>query len=103
MYIYSIILIDCIGGTFLQEYAVVIVIVSLLLLSLLIFAPKHVMKWTWKAASKLTIGACCLFLLNVGLNRYGINLPINIITTSISGFLGIPGVAAVAVIQLYIL
>lgn len=86
-----------------HEYAIVIVIASLLLLSLLIFIPKKLMKWTWKIAAKLTIGACCLFVLNVVLNRYGINMPINLITTSISGFLGIPGIAAVAVIQIYIL
>lgn len=37
------------------------------------------------------------------MNRYGVDVPINLLTTSISGFLGIPGVAALAVIKLYIL
>lgn len=86
-----------------NEYAWIAVIGGFILLVLLVLAPKSLMKWTGQTVVKLTIGACLLFLLNVTMNRYGVDVPINLLTTSISGFLGLPGVAALAVIKLYIL
>ncbi|MFK4996575.1 pro-sigmaK processing inhibitor BofA family protein [Bacillus sp. N9] len=47
---------------------------------------------------------CIVFVfLNAVGNQFGVYVPINFATSTISGFLGLPGVAALTIIQLYIL
>jgi len=65
--------------------------------------PGKALKWIGQACMKLVIGALFLFFLNAIGNQFGIFVPINFATSAISGFLGIPGVAALAMIQLWIL
>lgn len=60
------------------------------------------LKWVGQGIVKILIGAMLLFFLNAFGNNFGIHVPINLITASISGFLGIPGVIALAVLQIYI-
>lgn len=52
---------------------------------------------------KVLIGAFLLFFLNIIGNNFGIHIPINLITAAISGFLGIPGLAALTVVQVFII
>lgn len=52
---------------------------------------------------KLLIGAFMLFILNLIGTHFDIHVPINIVTTAVSGFLGIPGVAALVVIDQWII
>jgi inhibitor of the pro-sigma K processing machinery len=52
---------------------------------------------------KVMIGALFLFFLNAFGSQYGIHVPINLATSSISGILGIPGVVGLTVIQMWIL
>ncbi|MBM7650505.1 inhibitor of the pro-sigma K processing machinery [Bacillus ectoiniformans] len=54
-------------------------------------------------AVKLVIGAFFLFLLNSFSGKYGLHVPINFITSSIAGVLGLAGVAALAIIQIWML
>ncbi|WP_409303597.1 pro-sigmaK processing inhibitor BofA family protein [Peribacillus sp. SCS-155] len=51
---------------------------------------------------KLVIGAVFLFFLNELGNKAGIHVPINIMTAAVSGFLGIPGVVALAAIDYWV-
>ncbi|PWA12098.1 pro-sigmaK processing inhibitor BofA [Pueribacillus theae] len=48
---------------------------------------------------KIMIGALFLFFLNVVGVQLNIHIPINIATAAVSGFLGIPGVAALIAID----
>lgn len=52
---------------------------------------------------KIFIGAFLLFFLNAFGSNFCIHVPINLITAAISGFLGIPGLAALTVIQIWII
>jgi len=79
--------------------ALCVLIVFLLIAGL----PGKALKWIGQACMKLVIGALFLFFLNAIGNQFGIFVPINFATSAISGFLGIPGVAALAMIQLWIL
>ncbi|MEI5909686.1 pro-sigmaK processing inhibitor BofA family protein [Bacillus spongiae] len=54
-------------------------------------------------AIKVMIGALFLFFLNAFGGQLGIHVPINVVTSSISGFLGIPGVVGLTIIQTYII
>ncbi|WP_269758133.1 pro-sigmaK processing inhibitor BofA family protein [Thalassobacillus sp. C254] len=49
------------------------------------------------------IGALALFFLNVFGSAVGYHIPLNLFTVSISGLLGIPGVALLVVVDLLIL
>ncbi|NHM33938.1 pro-sigmaK processing inhibitor BofA family protein [Neobacillus terrae] len=84
-----------------------IVIISILggLIVLLLFsgAPFKPLRFIGQFAVKLLIGALFLFFLNAAGNRYGIHVPINFATSAVSGFLGIPGLAALVAIQTWIL
>lgn len=70
---------------------------------LLVSMPGKALKWTGQAIMKVMIGAIFLFFLNAVGNQFGIFVPINLITSVVSGFLGLPGVAALTVIQLWII
>ncbi|MCR2823350.1 pro-sigmaK processing inhibitor BofA family protein [Lederbergia panacisoli] len=79
--------------------AICVLIIFLLMAGL----PGKALKWIGQACMKLVIGALFLFFLNAVGNQFGIFVPINFATSAISGFLGIPGVAALAMIQLWII
>ncbi|WP_027725936.1 pro-sigmaK processing inhibitor BofA family protein [Tuberibacillus calidus] len=78
-------------------FAVVIV------LFLVIGAPLKPIRFIGQAFVKLAIGALMLFLLNAVGASFDLKIPINAITTIISGFLGIPGVAALIIIKYVIM
>ncbi|MED3562815.1 pro-sigmaK processing inhibitor BofA family protein [Bacillus xiapuensis] len=84
-----------------------IIVISILggLIVLLLFsgAPFKPARFIGQAAIKLVIGALFLFFLNVAGNRFGIHVPINFATSAVSGFLGIPGMAALVAIQKWVL
>ncbi|MBO8178785.1 pro-sigmaK processing inhibitor BofA family protein [Aeribacillus pallidus] len=83
---------------------IIISIISLVIVLLLTAssAGKYV-KFVGQACIKVLIGALFLFFLNAFGSYIGLHVPINLLTSSISGFLGIPGVLALACIQLWIL
>jgi inhibitor of the pro-sigma K processing machinery len=84
-----------------------IIIISILggLILILLFsgAPFKPAKFIGQAVVKLLIGALLLFFLNTAGNSFGIHVPINFATSAVSGFLGIPGLVALAAIQKYII
>ncbi|MGG1401165.1 pro-sigmaK processing inhibitor BofA family protein [Bacillus salipaludis] len=84
-----------------------IIIISILggLIVILLFsgAPFKPVRFIGQAAIKLVIGALFLFFLNVAGNRFGIHVPINFATSTVSGFLGIPGMVALVAIQKWII
>jgi inhibitor of the pro-sigma K processing machinery len=84
-----------------------IVIISILggLILILLFsgAPFKPVRFIGQAVVKVLIGALLLFFLNTAGNSFGIHVPINFATSAVSGFLGIPGLVALAAIQKFII
>jgi inhibitor of the pro-sigma K processing machinery len=74
-----------------------------ILLLLFIGAPVKPVRWIGQGIVKLLIGALFLFFLNTLGTQFDIHVPINLITSAISGFLGIPGLFALVAIDMWVL
>ena len=59
-------------------------------------------RWGWKIFVNSACGFLCLFLLNSVAGFTGLYFPINYVTVAIAGFLGLPGIGVLALMQ-YIL
>lgn len=86
-----------------EPIMVISVLGGLILLLLFSGAPFKPLRMVGQAAVKLLIGALLLFFLNAAGSRYGIHVPINVATSAVSGFLGIPGLVALAAIQKWVI
>ena len=75
------------------------VLVSALLIFGLLRLITLPIRWGWKIFVNSACGFLCLFLLNSVSGFTGLYFPINYITTAIAGFLGLPGIAVLALIQ----
>ena len=82
-----------------MENIVTLLIPGLLLILLLrlILGP---MKLIFKLLAHSGCGFLCLWLLNTVSGFTGIALPVNAITVLIAGFLGIPGIGLIALLEL---
>ena len=58
------------------------------------------MKLVWKLAIHSGCGFVCLWLLNTVSGFTGVYLPINAVTVLAAGFLGIPGIALLALLEI---
>ncbi|ANB59963.1 pro-sigmaK processing inhibitor BofA family protein [Anoxybacteroides amylolyticum] len=81
---------------------VILLFLCAIVILLLIGTPLKPVRFIGYGAIKLIIGALLLFTLNA-IGSSFIHIPINLFTSSVSGFLGIPGVLALVIIQKYIL
>lgn len=72
---------------------------GLILVLLLVGAPMKPIKWVGQVFVRILVGALLLFLVNTFGASFNLHIPINFITTSISGILGIPGLAALIIIK----
>lgn len=77
--------------------------VALVCLILIFLFNIKSLKWLPTIITKLTIGALLLFFLNLISGYFGLHIPINIFTSSVVGFCGIPGVIALGSLFIYIL
>ncbi|WP_121610391.1 pro-sigmaK processing inhibitor BofA family protein [Mesobacillus foraminis] len=75
---------------------------GLILLILFMGAPLKPVRFIGQGIIKILIGALFLFFLNAFGTQFGINVPINIVTASVSGLLGIPGLCALVAIETWI-
>lgn len=64
----------------------------------LLFAP---MKWFFKLAVNALGGFASLWLINAAAGFTGLIIPINTVTVMISGVLGVPGIALLALLELF--
>jgi len=87
----------------LTELWIIGIICSVIVLLLIFGTPIKPFQLIGQGIIKILIGALLLFFLNAFGSNFGIHVPINFITATISGFLGIPGVAALTAIQLWVL
>lgn len=83
-------------------WVVGIILVTIFLL-LVFGSTLKPLKLVGQGIIKILIGAFLLFFLNALGSNFGIHIPINLITAAISGFLGIPGLAALTVVQVWII
>ncbi|RHW30921.1 pro-sigmaK processing inhibitor BofA [Neobacillus notoginsengisoli] len=82
---------------------VISIIGGLIIILLVAGAPMKTGRMLGQAVIKLIIGAVLLFFLNTIGNQYGVHIPINLFTTTVSGFLGIPGLAALVAVDMFII
>lgn len=86
-----------------NSIVIIAIISGLILLLLVAGSPGKPLRFIGQILIRFAIGALFLFFLNQFGGQFGIHVPINIITTSVSGLLGIPGVVGLTVIQTWIL
>ncbi len=75
------------------------ILIPMLLLGLLLRLLVMPIRWFWKIFVNSACGFVCLWLLNSISGFTGIYFPINNITAVIAGFLGIPGIGLLAILQ----
>ncbi|KAA0543140.1 pro-sigmaK processing inhibitor BofA [Bacillus sp. BGMRC 2118] len=76
---------------------------GIIVVLLLVGAPMKPIRFVGQGLIKIMIGALLLFFLNAFGTSFDLHVPINLVTSSVSGFLGLPGLLALVVIQKYIL
>lgn len=74
----------------------IIVLMTVFLIRMLL-AP---MKLIFKLAIHSVCGFLCLWLLNTVSGFTGIYLPVNAVTVAIAGFLGIPGITLIVLLEM---
>jgi inhibitor of the pro-sigma K processing machinery len=85
-----------------EPIIVISIIGALILLLLFIGTPIKPIRFVGQGIMKILIGALLLFFLNAIGNQYGLHVPINLVTSAVSGLLGIPGLFALVAIQMWI-
>lgn len=75
------------------------IVVPMLLLALLLRLLVLPIRWFWKVFVNSACGFLCLWLLNSISGFTGLYFPINSITAIIAGFLGLPGIGLLAILQ----
>ncbi|MDA7028593.1 pro-sigmaK processing inhibitor BofA family protein [Bacillus sp. CLL-7-23] len=78
----------------------ILVLVALLFFSGSSFKP---LKWLGSIAVRIIVGTIFLFCVNLFGESLSVHVPINLVTTGVSGLLGIPGVVALVVIKQFII
>ena len=77
---------------------------SILIPALMLFALARVImlpiRWFWKLSVNSACGFLCLWLLNSVSAFTNLTFPINAVTVVVAGFLGLPGIAVLALAQL---
>ncbi|WP_017729632.1 pro-sigmaK processing inhibitor BofA family protein [Halalkalibacterium ligniniphilum] len=76
---------------------------GLVLMLLIVGAPLKPLRFIGQAAMKVLIGVLLLFFLNTFGSLIGLHIPINGVTATVSGFLGIPGLVLLVAVQQFIL
>lgn len=77
------------------------IVVAVIMLFLLFGAALKPFRFVGRLVVKLIIGGLLLFFLNIFGTSFGLHVPINAITTVVAGILGIPGIAALVLIKVF--
>lgn len=84
-----------------MEEIMTLVIPAVLLAFLLRFMMLPI-RWFWKLFLNSACGFLCLWLLNSIAGFTGVYFPINAVTACVAGFLGLPGIGLLALVQLFL-
>ncbi|WP_170005877.1 pro-sigmaK processing inhibitor BofA family protein [Bacillus fonticola] len=82
---------------------VVSIIVGVIVLLLFWGVSFRPLRFIGLGVMKICIGALFLFLVNTVGGQFDLHVPINLVTATVSGILGIPGVAALIAIDMWVL
>jgi inhibitor of the pro-sigma K processing machinery len=85
-----------------EPKVVILLLLSMIAVLLLVGARLKALRFIGYGAIKLVIGALALFVINAIGGNFSIHIPINLVTSFICGFLGVPGAAALIIIDKYI-
>ena len=83
-----------------EKFATLIIPAFLVMALLRIIALP--IRWFWKISINSACGFLCLWLLNSVTAFTGIYFPVNAVTVAIAGFLGLPGIGALALVQFFL-
>ena len=59
-------------------------------------------RWFWKLTINSVCGFLCLWLLNSVATFTNLYFPVNWVTVVVAGFLGLPGIGVLALVQLFL-
>jgi inhibitor of the pro-sigma K processing machinery len=85
-----------------EPKVVIMLLLAFIVILLFVGTPLKPVRFIGYGTIKLVTGALFLFVLNAIGSSFNLHIPINVLTSSVSGFLGIPGIAALIVIEKYI-
>ena len=74
-------------------------VIPLILLGLLLRFMLLPIRWFWKLFLNSACGFLCLWLMNSIAAFTGVYFPINVVTALVAGFLGLPGIGVLALVQ----
>ena len=83
-----------------EKFATLIVPALLVLVLLRIIAMP--IRWFWKLSINSACGFLCLWLLNSISAFTNLYFPVNAVSVVIAGFLGLPGIGALALVQFFL-
>jgi inhibitor of the pro-sigma K processing machinery len=86
-----------------EPTVIISILGGIIVILLLVGAPIRPIRWIGHGLIKIMIGALLLFFLNAFGTMINLHVPINLVTSSVSGFLGIPGLLVLLVIQQFII
>ncbi|MCZ0702187.1 inhibitor of the pro-sigma K processing machinery [Natronobacillus azotifigens] len=81
---------------------IVSIIIAMITILLIVGAPIKPIQALMQGAMKLAIGALFLFFFNIVAASVGMHLPINVVTATIAGFLGIPGMISLTALHIFV-
>ncbi|MCP9226504.1 MULTISPECIES: pro-sigmaK processing inhibitor BofA family protein [Bacillus] len=82
---------------------IIVGILSLVFIFLVFGVSAKPIRFIGKALFHVTLGIALLFIVNVAGTYFDFHIPINMGTAAVSSLLGVPGVAALVIIKLYIM
>ncbi|WP_017756824.1 pro-sigmaK processing inhibitor BofA family protein [Calidifontibacillus oryziterrae] len=86
-----------------EPFTIIIIVGGLIGLLLILGAPIKPLRIIGNGVVRIMIGALALFVINSIGTIISFHIPINFITASVSGLLGIPGVIALIAIEQFVL
>ena len=75
-------------------------LVPALMLCILLRLIALPIRWFWKLSINSACGFLCLWLLNSVATFTNLYFPVNAVTVVVAGFLGLPGIGVLALVQL---
>ena len=78
------------------------ILIPTLILCALVRLMALPIRWFWKVSINSACGFLCLWLLNSVATFTGLYFPVNAVTVIIAGFLGLPGIGVLALVQLFL-
>ncbi|QWH15674.1 pro-sigmaK processing inhibitor BofA [Bacillus mycoides] len=82
---------------------IIVGILALVFIFLVFGVSAKPIRFIGKVLFRVTLGIALLFIVNVAGTYFDFHIPINMGTATVSSLLGVPGVAALVIIKLYIM